>query len=209
MKFEWKKSEKNFYQPGIEPEFIKVPPFSFFLIEGNGDPNDKSFGEYISILYSLSYAVKMSSRNGLAPKGYFEYTVYPLEGIWDISEEAKKLNHKSLDKSTLVFKLMIRQPAFVTNDFAKETIERTRNKKPHPLFENAIFKVIEDGDCVQMLHRGSYNEEPESFRIMENYCMLNGYARQSKIHREIYLSDARKVSPEKLKTVLRFSVSKQ
>ena len=89
MAHEWKKAEKKFYLPNSKPEYIQIPPFKFFSIEGNGDPNDESFGDYIGVLYSLSYAVKMSPKKGLAPENYFEYTVYPLEGVWDISEEAK------------------------------------------------------------------------------------------------------------------------
>ena len=114
MKHDWKKTEKQFYLPKTEPEMIKIPPFSFFSIAGQGDPNDKSFADYIAVLYSLSYSVKMSSKNGFAPNDYFDYTVYPLEGMWDISEEAKEINSEKLDKSSLVFNLMIRQPDFVT-----------------------------------------------------------------------------------------------
>jgi hypothetical protein len=90
MVHEWKKAEKKFYLPGTKPELIKMPAFRFFSVEGKGNPNDKSFAEYIGVLYSLSYAVKMSPKKGTAPEGYFEYTVYPLEGVWDISDEAKK-----------------------------------------------------------------------------------------------------------------------
>ena len=114
MKHHCKKMEKEFYQPGTTPVLIKVPQFGFFTIEGNGNPNDEFFGEYIQVLYSLSYAVKMSPKQGNAPKGYLEYSVYPLEGVWDISDEAKMAPNVVLDKYSLVFKLMIRQPAFVT-----------------------------------------------------------------------------------------------
>jgi hypothetical protein len=206
MKHEWKKAEKQFYQPANEPVAINVPPFGFFTVEGEGDPNDKSFSDYITLLYSLSYAVKMSPRNGFDPKGYFDYSVYPLEGIWDINEEAKKQNAGKLDKSTLVFKLMIRQPDFVTADFAYEIITMVKRKKPHYLLEKAKFEIISDGESVQMMHSGSYDSEPASFKRMEDFCLEHSFTRKSKRHREIYLSDARKVSPEKLKTVLRFGI---
>ncbi len=130
MKHEWGKSEKQFYLPKTRPELIKVPPFRFFSIKGYGDPNDKPFQENIGVLYSLSYAVKMSPRNNFEPKNYFEYIVYPLEGIWDISEDAKNLNPDKLDKSKLIFNLMIRQPDFVTNDFAIEDIEWAKKNTP-------------------------------------------------------------------------------
>ncbi len=206
MKHEWKKDEKGFYLPKAKPEIVKMPAFKFFTIEGKGNPNDEFFGKYIEVLYSLSYAVKMSPKSGIAPKGYFEYSVFPLEGIWDISEEAKKNYAGKIDKNALVFNLMIRQPDFVTKEFAQETIERTKKKKPSELLDKVKFEVIEDGECVQMMHLGSYDSEPESFKQIEEYCEKHNLARESKRHREIYLSDARKTSPDKLKTVLRCKV---
>ncbi len=208
MKQDWKKTDKQYYLPKTKPEFITVPPFRFFSISGQGDPNDKPFQENIGVLYSLSYAVRMSPKNNFAPDDYFEYTVYPLEGIWDLTEEAKKSDSKTLDKSQLVFNLMIRQPDFVTTDFALEAIERTKKKKYHPLLEKVRFEIIEDSHCIQMMHIGSYDSEPASFKQMEDFCLQNGYIRESKRHREIYLSDFRKVSPDKLKTVLRFRILK-
>jgi len=129
MKQDWKKNEKNFYLPKNKPERIDVPAFQFFMIEGKGNPNDDFFAEYIGALYSVSYAVKMSWKSGAAPENYFEYTVYPLEGVWDLSEEAKKNYTGKIDKNDLVFNLMIRQPDFVTEEFAKEMIEKTKKKK--------------------------------------------------------------------------------
>jgi hypothetical protein len=206
MAHEWKKSEKEIYLPGTKPEFKVIPPFRFFSIKGQGDPNDKAFAEYIGVLYSLAYGVKMSPKKGSAPSGYFEYTVYPLEGVWDISEEAKKSHSEKLDKSSLVFNLMIRQPDFVTDDFAADIISKTKKKKSHPLLDNVIFNTITEGPCIQMMHIGSYDDEPASFKRMQDFCDENKYHRESKIHREIYLSDARKVSKDKLKTVLRFKI---
>jgi hypothetical protein len=206
MIHEWKKTEKRFYLPGTKPELIKIPSFNFFSIEGKGNPNDEFFAEYIGVLYALSYSVKMSPKKGFAPVGYFEYSVYPLEGIWDISQEAKINPTTKLDKSLLVFNLMIRQPDFVTADFAREIIERTKKKKPHHLLENVIFNSIEESNCVQIMHLGRYDDEPLNFKKMEDFCLENNFTRESKKHREIYLSDARKVSPDKLKTVLRFKI---
>jgi hypothetical protein len=208
MKQDWKKVDKQYYLPKTKPELVKVPPFKFFSILGQGDPNEKQFQENIGVLYSLSYAIKMSPKNNFAPKDYFEYTVYPLEGIWDLAEEAKKSKSEKLDKSQLIFNLMIRQPDFVTPDFALEAIERTKKKKYHPLLEKVKFEIIEDNNCIQMMHIGNYDSEPESFKQMEDFCLQNGYKRESKQHREIYLSDFRKVSADKLKTVLRFKILK-
>ena len=206
MKYDWKKDDKQYYLPKDRPETIVMPEFRFFSIEGKGNPNDDFFAEYIGVLYSLSYAVKMSPKQGFAPKDYFDYTVFPLEGVWDIDDDAKNNFNGIIDKNSLVFKLMIRQPGFVTNDFALESIERTKKKKPHVLLNNVKFEAIEERLCVQMLHSGSYDNEPVSFKMMEEFTTLENLKRTSHRHREIYLSDARKVPAEKLKTVLRFQV---
>ena len=207
MKHDWKKNDKQFYLPKNNPETIIVPKFNFFTIEGNGNPNDEFFADYIAVLYSLSYGIKMSPKQGFAPENYEEYTVFPLEGVWDIDEKVKKNFMGTLDKNSLVFKLMMRQPDFVTADFALETIEQIKKKKPHPLLEKVKFEAIEDGLCVQMLHVGSYDSEPASFRKMQEFADANNLKRINHTHREIYLSDARKVAPEKLRTVLRLKVN--
>ncbi len=207
MKHEWRKHEKSIYIPKSKPEIIDIPKSKYFTIKGAGNPNDDGFSDYIGVLYSLSYAVKMSYKNGLEPEGYFDYTVYPLEGIWDITEEAKRNFTDTISKDDLIFKLMIRQPDFVSNEFAEIITKLTVRKKPHKLLEKVKFEELYDGKCIQMLHIGSYDTEPDSFKIMEEFALENGLKRLSKTHREIYLSDPRKVIPEKLKTVLRFSVA--
>jgi hypothetical protein len=206
MKHEWRKKEKELYLPKNKPINIQVPEFKFFTINGRGNPNSETFSKYIEVLYSLSYAVKMSCKKGIEPKGYFDYTVYPLEGIWDISEEAKKNFNGKIDKNELIFKLMIRQPDFVDEQFTSFIMEETKKKKPYEFLNNVHFEKITDGNTVQMMHLGSYDSEPESFELMEEFTEENNLKRISKVHREIYLTDARKVLPEKYKTVLRFSV---
>jgi len=206
MKHEWKKLEKKFYLPKNNPEKIVVPKFKFFTIKGKGNPNDDFFAQYIGVLYSLSYAIKMSTKTGIAPENYHEYMVYPLEGVWDIDEAAKKNYTGILDKNSLLFNLMIRQPDFVTDDFASDILARTKKKKPHELLDAVNFETIEEGDCIQMLHLGSYDNEPKSFKQMEMFATECNLKRKSLVHREIYLSDARKTASEKLKTVLRFQV---
>lgn len=206
MKHDWKKNDKQFYLPGNIPHTIVVPKFNFYTIDGKGNPNDAFFKEYIGVLYSLSYAVKMSPKHGFTPEHYNEYTVFPLEGVWDIDQEAKKNYNGTLDKNLLVFKLMMRQPDFVGADFALDSIERTKKKKPNPLLEKVKFETIEDGICVQMLHEGSYDSEPASFQKMDEFAAANNLVRIGHTHREIYISDARRVAAANLKTVLRFKV---
>lgn len=204
MQHDYKKNEKSYYLPGTTPELVDVPPFGFFSIKGSGNPNDSFFAEYIGVLYSLSYAVKMSPKSELVAAGYFDYKVYPLEGIWDLNEEAKVNYKDKFDKAVLVFNLMIRQPDFVSPEFALEILERTKRKKPHNLLEQVRFEIITDGPCIQMLHLGKYEDEPSSFKKMEQFAKDHTLVRKSMVHREIYLSDARKVAPDKLRTVLRF-----
>jgi hypothetical protein len=206
VKHDWKKLEKHYYRPKNKPQVIEIPPMNFFCINGEGNPNDAFFADYIGVLYSLSYAIKMSPKSGKTPSNYFDYSVYPLEGVWDLKEEAKLNPIETLDKNALVFKLMIRQPNFVNQQYALETIEIVRKKKPNQLLDTVSFETTEEGTCVQMLHNGSYDNEPQSFAAMEIFAKDKGLNRKYKTHREIYLSDARKTSVEKLKTVLRFQV---
>jgi hypothetical protein len=200
--------EKNFYLPKKKPGIIEIPKFNFFSVSGKGNPNDEFFKEYIGVLYSLSYAVRMSPKNGYAPDGYYEYTVFPLEGVWDISEEAKK-NFSELNKDDFVFDMMIRQPDFVDETYAEKIIQITKKNKPHELLDEVKFVSIEEGKCVQMMHMGSYDSEPESFKMMAEFTSEQGFKRSSKKHREIYLSDPRRANPEKLKTVLRFRIEEK
>lgn len=206
MKHEWRKHEKQFYLPKNKPEIIDIPEFKFFSIKGQGNPNDDHFPDYIAVLYSLSYAVRMSPKKGIAPEGYFEYTVYPLEGVWDIKDEAKDNYDGTLNKDDLLFNLMIRQADFVSEAYALETIDRVQKSKPHDLLKEVQFETITEGTCIQMMHLGSYDEEQESFTKMEAFAEEKGFIRVSHVHREIYLNDARKIPAEKLKTVLRFQI---
>jgi hypothetical protein len=206
MKHEWRKKEKHIYLPKNKPGIIDIPEYKYLTIKGEGNPNNEGFADYIGILYSLSYGVKMCPRKGIEPDGYFDYTVYPLEGVWDINEDAKHKFDGTLNKDDLVFKLMIRQPDFVNIDLLELIRTMTKEKNPQNLLDNVVLEEIEEGRCVQMLHLGSYDNEPESFKIMEDFAVESDVKRLSKVHREIYLSDARKVVPEKLKTVLRFKV---
>ena len=204
MKYEWKKHEKALYLPKAVPAPVTVPEHAFFMIRGEGNPNGEAFLEAIGVLYALSYAVKMLPKKGDAPEGYYEYAVFPLEGVWDTAEPM--LPGEALNKDALRYTLMIRQPDFVTDELAERILAATRRKKPHPLYASASFGHWNDGLCVQMLHVGPYDDEPVSFNMMQAYCAEHGLRRASDSHREIYLSDARKTDPARLKTVLRFGV---
>jgi len=203
MKHEWKKHEKALYVPKNKPEVIDIPALNFFTIEGQGNPLAKEFSDCVEALYATSYAVRMSYKGDHQIPGYFEYTVYPLEGIWDLIDPSKG----PLDKNNFKYKLMIRQPEFLNVEDATLFIEMAYQKKNKPRIQDVQFESISEGRCIQMLHLGSYDDEPASFEQMEAFCTDQGLIRKSKIHREIYLSDARKVAPEKLKTTLRFQTT--
>ncbi len=178
------------------------------MIDGKGNPNHPQFADSIKVLYALSYGVKMSAKKNRIFQNTVDYTVYTLESVWDISETAKKKFKGIIDKNKLVFTLMIRQPDWISRSFAEQTTGQTKKKKPHALLDKVKFVEHNEGLCVQILHTGRYDSEPESFSIMEAFCENEGFQRLGKCHREIYLSDARKTPPEKMKTVLRFQVKK-
>lgn len=205
-KLDYKKDFKEFYLPKTI-EIIDIPPMSFFTIDGVGNPNGGEFAQVVGALYSLAYAVKMSPKKGTEPAGYVEYTVFPLEGVWDLTDLGKTM--VELDKNQLVYSVMIRQPDFVTLSYAKQIIEQVKKSKPNPKLEGVRFETIAEGLCAQMMHLGPYDDEPASFAKMETFCHQNGYQRLEKIHREIYLSDPRKVDPQKMRTVLRVKVQKE
>lgn len=201
MKHEWKKHEKALYAPKETPQLISVPKQKFFMIKGKGNPNDEDFSERIGILYSLSYAVRMMPKKGFVPEGYFEYTVYPLEGVWEAGDTS--------DKSTFSYTIMIRQPDFVTEEVVNKAFEIVNVKKPNPLLKEAYYGEMEEGLSVQVLHIGDYDDEPKSFEKMIEFMNENNLEKIGETHREIYLSDARKVERNKLKTILRYMVKQK
>lgn len=204
MKHEWRKAEKELYLPKTMPMLVEVPKQKFFTINGKGDPTGEDFMQRIKVLFSVAYAVKMMPQNGFTPEGYFDYTVYPLEGVWDLTKEGKMLT--MLKKDKFIYTLMIRQPDFVNKEVAEKALEIVQKKKPHPLLAEIEFEEFEEGLCVQMIHNGSYDDEQKSFRIMREFIENNDLLRRAMSHREIYLNNLTKVEKDKLKTVLRWTV---
>lgn len=204
MKYEWRKQEKDLYLPKETPELVTVPKQKFFMISGKGNPNKEDFAERVGVLYSLAYAIRMMPKQGYTPEGYFEYTVYPLEGLWDLTEEGRKLN--TLNKDELLYTIMIRQPDFVTEEVVERAFEHVRKKKPHLLLDEVTFGILEDGLSVQIMHKGPYDDEPRSFEKMKEFINDNNLEIVTLRHREIYISDVRKTEPARLKTVLRYRV---
>lgn len=203
-KLDYKKEFKELYLPKNNPTVIDVPSMRFVIIDGEGDPNGEEFSLATAALYSFSYAVKMSYKSKEIPQGFYDYTVFPLEGVWDLVDKTKSIT----DKSNFAYSIMIRQPDFLTNEMFERFIAETKKKKPNVYLDKIKYDTIAEGLCCQMLHIGSYDDEPASFEIMRQFCNDSGYKRSSHRHREIYLSDPRKTETGKLKTVLRFNVKK-
>lgn len=211
MKYEYKKEEKELYGVKDKPEVVDVPKQKFICIKGIGNPNSEMFAKHIEVLYQLSYTIKMMPRNGFTPNGYFEYTVYPLEGVWSLTEKGIKLQQEKgiLDKDEFTYTIMIKQPSFVDKSIFDKALEIASIKKPNKLLNESFYEEVEEGLSLQILHNGSYDTESESFQKMNNYLNDNNYERIGFIHKEIYLSDARKVAADKLKTILRIKIKKR
>lgn len=207
LKHEWRKKEKTIYLPKEQPEFITVPKQKFIMIKGKGNPNGETFSKKVEILYQVAYAIRMMPKQGFTPEGYVEYTVYPLEGIWSLTEKGQQLSQ--LNKDELLYTIMIRQPDFVTEEVVERAFDHVRKKKPAPLLDEVTFGSVEDGMCVQILHVGPFDDEFRSFEKMDEFLLQHDLERISFDHREIYLSDVRKIESNKLKTVLRYKVQKK
>lgn len=202
-KYEWRKQDKRLYLPKAVPTPIQVPAFNYYTITGHGDPNDLEFGERTGALYQAAYGIRMSPKAGVAPVGYYDYTVFPLEGLWTLDPDDVRADG-SFDKADLRYKLMLRQPDFVTPTVAQENLVRVQEKKANPLLNEVKFETLTDGDCLQILHVGSYDDEPATFQQLAVYAAERQWERRTLAHKEIYLSDPRRTVAAKRKTVLRW-----
>lgn len=211
MPFDYKKEYKEFYLPKNQPNIVKIPEMNYLAVRGKGDPNSED-GEYkqsIGLLYAIAFTIKMSKKGDHKIKGYFDYVVPPLEGFW------WQDNHDSQDglidysrKSDLNFISLIRLPDFVTKtDFDWAISEATQKK--HQDFSKVEFLTYDEGTCVQCMHLGSYDTEPETVELMHRYAEEKGYQldiSNPRYHHEVYLSDPRRCRADKLKTVLRHPI---
>ena len=208
-KIDYKKEYKDLYQPAQKPSIIEVPEMSFIAVEGRGNPNTSAaYKEAMEILYGLSFTIKMSKMNGSQPEGYFEYVVPPLEGLW-YTDETCFDGVNVTDKEKFRWTSMIRQPEFVTEEVFESEQATLAKKKPELDLGKARLMKMEEGLCVQIMHKGSYDDEPQSIEKMKQYIMENGYVEDlsdSRFHHEIYLSDPRRCKVENLKTVIRHPV---
>ena len=198
MPFDYKKEYREFYLPKAKPELIDVPEMHYIAIRGAGDPNAEG-GAYqaaIQVLYALAYTIKMSKKGSHRVDGYFDFVVPPLEGLWEQTGTGKESFH---------WTSMLRLPEFVTQEeFDWAVREATAKKKKD--FSKVEFFTYDEGLCVQCMHLGSYDDEPETLARMNAFAAEQGYAvdfSETRFHHELYLSDPNRTAPEKRKTILR------
>lgn len=207
---DYKKLEKEYYIPSTKPSIITIPKMKFIVVDGEGDPNtSQSYKDALEILYGLSYTIRMSKMSGNQPEGYFEYVVLPLEGYWWLKgNEFHGIGE--FDKNDFVWQSMIRQPDFVTEETFNNAKQQLLKKKPHLNFSNTRFVEIEEGLCAQIMHIGSYDDEPKTIIELMDFIRQEGYEEDmvERHHHEIYLGDPRKTKPENLRTVIRHPIKK-
>lgn len=209
MAFDYKKEYKEFYMPKKAPSVVEVPSMNYIAVRGKGDPNDEN-GEYkktIGLPYAIAFTIKMSKKGDHQIDGYFDYVVPPLEGFW-WQEGKTEIDYSRKDDFCWIS--LIRLPDFVKKEDFDWAISEAEAKKKID-FSNVEFLTYSEGLCVQCMHIGSYDSEPETIRLMNEFAAKNGYAldiTDNRFHHEIYLSDARRVTPKKLKTVIRHPIKK-
>lgn len=209
MAFDFKKEYKEFYMPKNKPEIVTVPQANYIAVRGKGNPNeiDGAYQKAISILYAVAYTLKMSYKTEHKIEGFFEYVVPPLEGFW-WQDNVDGIDYA--DKAAFNWISVIRLPEFITQKDFEWAVETASEKKKLDC-SSAEFLTVDEGLCVQIMHIGAFDDEPQTVTLMDEYIAQNGYENditESRLHHEIYLSDARKVAPEKWKTVIRHPIKR-
>ena len=210
MAFDYKKEYKEFYMPKKKPSIVEIPKMNYIAVRGKGNPNDEN-SEYknsIGLLYAIAFTIKMSYKGTHKIDGYFEYVVPPLEGFW-WQENTHGIDYNR--KEDMNFISVIRLPDFVTEDDFRWAVDEATAKKKQD-FSKVEFLTYDEGVCVQCMHIGSYDNEPETVELMYKYMEENGYEldiTDSRLHHEIYLSDPRRCDESKLKTVIRHPIKKK
>lgn len=210
MPFDYKKEYKEFYMPKAKPSIVTIPNMNYIAVRGKGNPNAED-GEYkasIGMLYAIAFTIKMSKKGGRSMDGYFDYVVPPLEGFW-WQEGISGIDYSR--KEDFNFISVIRLPDFVgREDFEWAVAEASVKKKQD--FSKVGFWTYDEGQCVQCMHIGIYDDEPATIAAMHEFAEENGFMpdiSSERMHHEIYLSDPRRCAPEKLKTVVRHPVRRK
>lgn len=207
MAFDFKKEYKEFYMPKNKPEIVAVPTANYIAVRGKGNPNEEggAYQQAVSVLYAVAYTLKMSYKTDYKIEGFFEYVVPPLEGFWwQDAVDGVDYSHKD----TFNWFSVIRLPEFVTKENFAWAVETAEKKKKLDC-SSAEFLTIDEGLCIQIMHHGPFDDEPATVALMDDFLAENGYENdisRIRLHHEIYMSDARKVVPEKWKTVIRHPI---
>jgi len=209
MAFDFKKEYKEFYMPKSKPAIVTVPKANYIAVRGKGNPNeeDGAYQKAISVLYAIAYTLKMSYKTDYKINGFFEYVVPPLEGFW-WQEDINGIDYGNKDSFNWIS--VLRLPDFISRENFDWAVNTAAKKKKLDC-SSAEFLTIDEGLCVQIMHIGPFDDEPESVAKMDAYLSENGYENDlsdTRLHHEIYMSGARKVAPEKWKTVIRHPIKK-
>ena len=209
MPFDFKKEYKEFYLPKNKPQIVNVPKANYIAIRGQGNPNEEggAYKQAIGILYAVAYTLKMSYKTDYKIDGFYEYVVPPLEGFW-WQDGICGVDYSKKDEFNWIF--IIRLPDFITRENFDWAVKTASERKKIDC-SSAEFFTVEEGLCVQIMHIGSFDDEPASLEKMDKYLEENGYEKDfsdTRLHHEIYLSDPRKSTPDKQKTVIRHPVKK-
>jgi hypothetical protein len=201
-KIDLRKQYKELYSPS-KKEFtlVTVPPLQYLCIDGRGNPNTSEiYQQAIAVLYGLSYTLKFSLKKSQG----LDYTVMGLEGLWWMPD----MNSFSMEaKDEWCWTIMIMQPDFIHPDHFEEARRQLIAKGKGQLASEVRLEQIDEGQCVQIMYIGAYDDEPPTIASMHAFIHEHGHVRRGK-HHEIYLSDARRVAPEKNRTILRQPISK-
>lgn len=209
MTFDFKKEYKEYYSPKNTPEIVTVPKANYIAVRGKGNPNEEggAYQQAVGVLYAVAYTLKMSYKTDHKIEGFFEYVVPPLEGFW-WQDNVDGVDYS--DKSTFNWISVIRLPEFVSKEDFEWAVAAVSQKKKIDC-SSAEFLTVDEGLCVQIMHHGPFDDEPATVALMDEFLKENGYENDitdKRLHHEIYMSDARKVAPEKWQTVIRHPIRK-
>lgn len=206
---DFKKENKELYSQKKEPFFVKVPTMKFIIVEGRGNPNTcAEYKNAMEVLYGLSYAIKMSKNKPIQPEGYYDYVIPPLEGLWDVEDEDFDF-HTITNKDKFHWFAMLRQPDFVTDLVFEQAKMEVLKKKPLLNFSTTTLEDRTEGNCAQIFHLGSYDDEPKTISILHKFILDSGYQvdiTNIRKHHEIYLNNPNKTPVDKLKTIIRYPI---
>ena len=198
-----KKTLKHLFTPSTKQVgIVEIPPMSYLMIDGEGNPNtSEQYVEAVQALYNMAYAIR-----AICKEAGDVFTVMPLEGLWMVKGMEgvpEDFQLTPTDKDNFVWTMMILQPDFVTADIVEQARENVSKKKPAPpRLAEVYFEIYHEGDAAQLMHIGPYADEGPNIARIHQYIADNGW-KLSKKHHEIYISDPRKVAPEKMKTIIR------